>query len=271
MVIAHFITWDNILYCIFVQKYTFRLRYFIALSYKGTPYHGWQRQPNAITVQAVVEDALSLILRTKMGIMGAGRTDTGVHATQLVAHFDTEKALDVAIMKYKLNAILPAEIAVNTIKLVTTAAHARFDAIARTYHYKISLKKDPFLIDRNYYIRKPLDVEQMNIAAKILLEYTNFKCFSKSKTDVKTYHCTITKAFWEVQGEELVFIIKANRFLRNMVRAIVGTLVEIGLHKIPAASMHNIIKSEDRSAAGYSVPAHGLYLVDVQYPASIYK
>jgi len=245
------------------------LRYFIELSYNGTPYHGWQRQPNAISIQEVLENALSTLLRMKIQIVGAGRTDTGVHAKQIMAHFDSNNILDVDQLLYKLNAILPAHIAVRKIYNVRDDAHARFDALSRSYEYYVALEKDPFSMDNAYYIKKPLDIDLMNKAAKLLLNYTNFKCFSKSKTDVKTYNCTITEANWEENDQQLIFKISANRFLRNMVRAIVGTLIEIGEHKLDKEDLIRIIKSEDRSQAGYSVPAHGLYLTKVEYPKNI--
>ncbi len=247
------------------------MRYFLELSYNGTPYHGWQRQPNAITVQEVLEDSLSTLLRIKTEIAGAGRTDTGVHAKQIMAHFDHDHELETDQLRYKLNAILPAEISIQRVAIVKDEAHARFDAISRSYEYHVALEKDPFAIKSSYYLKKSLDVDLMNEAAKLLLNYTNFKCFSKSKTDVKTYNCTITEAHWISNEGGLVFKISANRFLRNMVRAIVGTLLEIGEHKLKKEDLIRIIKSEDRSQAGYSVPAHGLYLVNILYPKTIYK
>ena len=246
------------------------MRYFLELSYNGTPYHGWQRQPNAISVQEVLEDNLSILLRTKIDVVGAGRTDTGVHARQIMAHFDSEVIVNQKQLHYKLNSILPAEIAIKEISLVKKDAHARFDAVSRSYEYIITLSTDPFNIKSAYYIKKELDLDVMNEAAKLLLNYTNFKCFSKSKTDVKTYNCTITKAVWEKRNHMLIFTISANRFLRNMVRAIVGTLIEIGEHKLDLEDLKKIIKNENRSEAGYSVPAHGLYLTKVEYPTTIY-
>lgn len=253
-----------------MQKYN-TLRYFLELSYNGTPYHGWQRQPNAITVQEVLEDSLSTLLREKTEIVGAGRTDTGVHAKQIMAHFDFEKDLETDQLKYKLNSILPPEIAIQKVYGVKDDAHARFDALSRSYEYYVTLSKDPFVINKAYYFKKTLDLDVMNDAAKLLLNYTNFKCFSKSKTDVKTYNCTITDAIWQRQGDQLVFRISANRFLRNMVRAIVGTLIEIGEGKLTKEDLVTIIKSEDRSQAGYSVPACGLYLTSVTYPKTIIR
>lgn len=247
------------------------MRYFLELSYNGTPYHGWQRQPNAISVQEVLEKSLSTVLRSEIIVVGAGRTDTGVHAKQIMAHFDYEEPLKTKEFQYKLNAILPSEIAIKKVYPVQESAHARFDATSRSYEYHICFAKNPFSINKSYYFKKSLDVEAMNEAAKILLNYTNFKCFSKSKTDVKTYNCTITNAVWENNGDQLIFKISANRFLRNMVRAIVGTLIEIGEHKLNNEGLVAILKSEDRSKAGYSVPAHGLYLTAVEYPKLIYK
>ncbi len=247
------------------------MKYFLELSYKGTPFHGWQRQPNAISVQEVLEAALSTLLREPTKVVGAGRTDTGVHAKQIMAHFDSEKKLKEKEFAYKLNSLLPKEIAIQSVVEVFDSAHARFDAVSRTYEYHITLLKDPFCIESSYYVKKRLDVEAMNEAAKLLLNYTNFKCFSKSKTDVKTYNCKITEAQWTQSNDHLVFKISANRFLRNMVRAIVGTLIEVGEHKITKENLIDIIKSEDRGRAGYSVPAHGLYLTEVQYPKTIYR
>lgn len=247
------------------------MRYFLELSYNGTPYHGWQRQPNAISVQEVLEQALYTLLRIKIVIVGAGRTDTGVHAKQIMAHFDYENLLEYEELKYKLNSILPEQIAIHKVSRVGDDAHARFDAVSRSYEYYITLTKDPFKINTSYYIKKPLDVVAMNDAAKLLLNYTNFKCFSKSKTNVKTYNCTITNASWEIDNNQMIFKISANRFLRNMVRAIVGTLIAIGEHKLSKEDLIDVIKSEDRSQAGYSVPAHGLYLTAVEYPKIIYS
>jgi tRNA pseudouridine38-40 synthase len=245
------------------------LRYFIELSYNGKNYHGWQIQPNAISVQEVLEQALTILLRTKIGVVGAGRTDAGVHATQIFAHFDSEKALNENEFVYKLNSILPKTIVVDKVFRVADDAHARFHATKRSYQYKIITKKDPFLHEYTHLMKLPLDVEKMNEAAKILLDYTNFRCFSKVKTEVHTFNCDVTHAEWVLDGNQLVFHISANRFLRNMVRAIVGTLLNIGVGKIEVSAIHEIIKSEDRGAAGVSVPAQGLYLTKVEYPENI--
>lgn len=246
------------------------MRYFVELSYNGTDYHGWQVQPNAITVQSVLDKALSILLKKPTTTMGAGRTDTGVHSAQMVAHFDAETSIDIEDLTYKLNSFLPKTIAVHNIKQVHEDAHARFDATQRTYHYKISTFKDVFNFDNAYHYTNKLDVDLMNKASTILLEYSDFKCFSRAHSDVKTHICAISEAFWIKNGHELIFQISADRFLRNMVRAIVGTLLDIGNHKTSLEDFHNIIQSKDRSKAGASAPAKGLYLTKIVYPDSIY-
>ena len=245
------------------------MRYFIELSYNGKAYHGWQNQPNAISVQEVLEKALSTLLKNEVSIMGAGRTDAGVHASQMFAHFDFEGGFESKDLVYKLNSFLPKDIAVTSVFEVKPESHARFDALSRTYHYKISTLKNVFDYDFTYQVQLPLDVEAMSEACKILFEYKNFQCFSKSNTDVKTYNCDIKEAFWTKKEEQLVFTIKADRFLRNMVRAIVGTMVNIGLGKLKPEDLHTIIASKNRSEAGFSAPAHGLYLVEIDYPDEI--
>lgn len=245
------------------------MRYFIQLSYNGSAYHGWQIQPNAVTVQETIQDALSKLLNTNSSITGAGRTDTGVHAFQMFAHFDVDETLDTENLTFKLNSFLPKDIAIQSIFQVNADAHSRFHAIKRSYDYKISLKKNVFLFDYTHYVHQKLDVDKMNEAAYILLEYTNFQCFSKSNTDVKTYNCKIEQAQWKQEGNLLIFTICADRFLRNMVRAIVGTLLNIGLSKIAVSDMHKILASKDRSKAGFSVPSKGLYLTEVLYPDNI--
>lgn len=245
------------------------MRYFLELSYNGKAYHGWQNQPNAISVQEVVEKAMTLLLNEKISIVGAGRTDAGVHAKQMFAHFDVEDAISTEGLEYKLNSYLPKDIAIHHIFKVQKDAHARFDAESRTYHYKISTSKNVFDYDFSYQIQKELNIDDMNEACKILFEYKDFQCFSKSNTDVKTYNCDVKVARWEVSNNELTFIITADRFLRNMVRAIVGTMVNIGLGKIMPDELHQIIKSKNRSNAGFSVPANGLYLVEIKYPDNI--
>ncbi|MGC6429432.1 MAG: tRNA pseudouridine(38-40) synthase TruA [Jejuia sp.] len=245
------------------------MRYFIELSYNGSGYHGWQIQPKASTVQEVLEDALSTVLSDKISVIGAGRTDTGVHASQMFAHFDTDKLFDPDDLEYKINSFLPFNIAIKSIFKVKPDAHARFDAIKRSYLYRISLEKNPFTHRNAYYLKQPLDIDKMNAAARILFEYKDFQCFSKTHTDVKTYNCDIMKARWFIKDGEIQFAITANRFLRNMVRAIVGTMINIGLGKIVVDDLHAIIQSKDRGKAGYSVPAHGLYLTEVAYPETI--
>jgi len=246
------------------------LRYFLDLAYNGKNYHGWQIQPNAISVQEVLEHTLSTLFRTSIKVTGAGRTDTGVHAKQLIAHFDfAEEITDKEGMIFRMNSFLPKDIAIKDLIRVPAEAHARFDAIEREYEYVISLNKNPFDLGMSYYSRQRPNVEIMNKAAQILLLYKDFKCFSRSKTDVKTYHCTIKKAAWEDRGKELIFTISANRFLRNMVRAIVGTLLEIGFEKQPIERLHKIIESKDRGNAGASAPAQGLYLTKIRYPDHI--
>ncbi len=242
------------------------MRYFLEFSYNGKHYHGWQNQPNAISVQEVMENAISTLLRGKISLVGAGRTDAGVHAKQMYAHFDVDKSFNKEELQYKLNSFLPSDISIHNIIKTNPEAHTRFDAISRTYEYWIVQEKNPFLYDFAYYLRHSLDVDKMNDAAKILFEYENFQCFSKSNTDVKTYLCKIKEAYWKADDEKLIFTIKADRFLRNMVRAIVGTLLNVGLNKISKEDVKKIIESKNRSKAGASVPAQGLYLTKVEYP-----
>lgn len=241
------------------------MRYFIELSYNGKNYHGWQIQPDVISVQEKLNDAISTIFQEKIQVVGAGRTDTGVHASQMFAHFDIEKVLKGDVI-FKLNSILPNDISVSKVFLVAAEKHVRFDAISRSYEYKICLDRNPFLLDFSWQIhsQKP-DVFLMNEAAKLLLEYTDFQTFSKVKTDVYTFNCDVTEAFWVANGNELTFHISANRFLRNMVRAIVGTLVDVGLGKISKEEFRSIIESKNRGNAGLSVPAKGLFLTKIKY------
>tara|TARA_B110000027_G_scaffold109563_1_gene117086 strand:+ start:418 stop:1182 length:765 start_codon:yes stop_codon:yes gene_type:complete len=246
-------------------------RYFLDFSYLGDAYHGWQRQPNVISVQQVIEEALFTTTRKETLVFGAGRTDTGVHAKQMIAHFDAE--LDIKKEKqlvYQLNSYLPRDIAVKHLFKVNNDAHARFDAIERSYEYHLCTEKDPFEAHRHYHIKSIPDIELMNQAAKILFEYEDFKCFSKTKTDVKTFLCKIIHAEWTVKDSHYVFKISADRFLRNMVRAIVGTLLEIGLKKQDLNVFRKIIESKNRSEAGLSVPSNGLFLTKITYPKSIY-
>ena len=246
-------------------------RYFLDFSYLGDAYHGWQRQPNVTSVQQVIEEALFTTTRKETHVFGAGRTDTGVHAKQMIAHFDAE--LDGNKEKqlvYQLNSYLPRDIAVKHLLKVSNNAHARFDATERSYEYHLCTEKDPFEAHRHYHIRSTLDIELMNQAAQILFEYEDFECFSKTKTDVKTFICKIKHAQWTVKGSHYVFNISADRFLRNMVRAIVGTLLEIGLKKQDLNDFRKIIESKNRSEAGLSVPAKGLFLTKITYPTSIF-
>ncbi|EGV43633.1 tRNA pseudouridine(38-40) synthase TruA [Bizionia argentinensis JUB59] len=245
------------------------MRYFIELSYNGQAYHGWQNQPNAISVQEVIEKALSTILGQKTAVVGAGRTDAGVHAKQMFAHFETDADFSIEKLSYKLNAFLPEDIAVHNVFSVTPEAHARFHATSRTYLYRIALDKSAFNYQSAYFVKKKLEINKMQAAANSLLNYKDFQCFSKSKTDVNTYNCNIMQVHFEQVDGELHFTIQADRFLRNMVRAIVGTLINIGLGKINLSDLHNIIESKNRQEAGYSVPAHGLYLIHISYPETI--
>jgi tRNA pseudouridine synthase A len=241
------------------------MRYFIEFSYNGTHFFGYQIQPKQISVQEVLEKALSTLLREDIKTTGAGRTDTGVHARKIFAHFDTDQPISADLVK-RLNAFLPPSIAIKRIFQVEEEMHARFSAVYRTYEYHISLEKDPFAEAFSWQMwRQKLDVEKMNEACKILFEYEDFTSFSKLHTDVKTNNCKIYHAQWKQKGSSLVFTISANRFLRNMVRAIVGTLVEVGLGKIKPTDLHDIIQAKYRNKAGASAPAHGLYLVDVGY------
>ncbi len=241
-------------------------RYFITFAYDGTTYHGWQVQPNGNTVQAELEKALSLLLATPITVVGAGRTDTGVHAKRMVAHFDTETEVDCAQLAYKLNRLLPRDISVAGIEQVEADKHARFSATERTYHYFIHTAKNPFLRSYSCELHYPLDFSLMNEAAERLLRYEDFEAFCKSHADVKTTLCHITCAKWEqLSPDSWRFEISANRFLRNMVRAVVGTLIEVGRHRMTLDDFCRVIESGKRTAAGESMPAHALFLVDVRY------
>jgi tRNA pseudouridine38-40 synthase len=241
------------------------LRYFIKLAYNGTHYHGWQYQPNAASVQETMNKAFSVILNNEISLMGAGRTDTGVHAKEMFAHFDLEKPFDIPNTIHKLNSFLPKDIVIYAIIPVANEAHSRFDATKRTYEYHINTFKDAFLQEQSWYFHQKLDLDLMNEAAKSLLNHTDFQCFSKVNTDVNTFDCSIFEAYWKQEDDKLIFTISANRFLRNMVRSIVGTLINIGLHKITLDDFEAIIESKNRDKAGFSVPAHGLYLTKIAY------
>lgn len=245
-------------------------RYCIEIAYKGTDYHGWQIQENAVSVQELVDNALTTILRQDIKTVGCGRTDTGVHAKQLFAHFDiqgqTDK-FDIPRIQNGLNSLLPNDIVIKNFFSVAPDFHARFDAISRSYEYHIHFGKNPFLQEFSWQLRAKPDVEKMNAAAEIMMTYQDFSCFSKSHTQVFTNNCEITYAKWQWKADDvLVFYISANRFLRNMVRAIVGTLISIGNDPEKFAdSIREIIESKNRSLAGTSVPACGLYLTKVSY------
>ena len=242
------------------------MRYFLEFAYKGTNYHGWQYQPNASSVQETLNKALSTLYKTEIDLVGAGRTDTGVHAKQMFAHFDLDFEIDVPHYIHKLNSFLPADIAILNIHLVTDDNHARFDATKRTYEYHIHNTKEVFSADTSWHYHNQLNIELMNEACKELFNHTDFECFSKVHTDVNTFNCKIMEAHWQQNGNKLIFTIAADRFLRNMVRAIVGTMVNIGLEKVSLQEFQQIIESKDRNKAGFSVPAHGLYLTNVEYP-----
>ena len=255
------------------------MRFFIYLSYDGARYHGWQRQPNGLSVQQVLEEALSTILRQPIEVVGAGRTDAGVNASMMVAHFDAAEGCDtVAAQKDRLNRLLPPDIAVQRIVPVRDDAHARFSATSRTYHYYITFDKSPFLRHYAWRCPFPLDINRMNEATCHLFDYTDFTSFSKLHTDVKTNNCRIMKACWErvlphsgeLEGAALQFEICADRFLRNMVRAIVGTLVDVGRGKLTIDEFCKIIEQKDRCAAGQSVPGNALFLANITYPEDIF-
>ncbi len=243
------------------------MRYFIRLSYDGSNYHGWQIQENAWSVQEELEKALAVVVREKVDLVGAGRTDTGVHAAFYMAHFDSKlDTLATEKTVFKLNCLLPDDIAVQKIFQVRPDAHARFDATYREYKYYISGGKDPFSFKYADKENRKLDLVQMNEAARTLFDYNDFTSFSKLGSDTKTNICNIYKAFWEEKGIQVVFTIRADRFLRNMVRAIVGTLLEVGLGKKTVQDFRTVIEKRDRSSAGASVAAKGLFLVDIGYP-----
>jgi tRNA pseudouridine38-40 synthase len=244
------------------------MRFFIELSYKGTNYHGWQEQPNAKTVQAEINRALSTILNTNIEVIGAGRTDTGVHANQMFAHFDCDIDFDIQNLMFKLNSFLASDIAIKDIFKVKEDANCRFDALSRTYQYHIIQKKDPFN-KTAYFLQNDLDIIAMNEACQYIIGKQDFTSFSKVNTQTFTNNCDVMFAKWELVNNKLTFTIKADRFLRNMVRAIVGTLLDVGFGKIIAADVAKIIAAKDRSKSGVSVPAHALFLTEVKYPNKI--
>jgi len=245
------------------------MRYFLHLAYNGAPYFGWQVQPNHLTVQEVLERSLSLLLHQEhIAVTGCGRTDTGVHASDYYAHFDLEETLDTegcARLRDQLNSFLPKEIAIYDLFPVKPRAHARFDAVERTYQYFVSVRKNPFTFAQRLFSFRMPDIDQMNKAAALLLENEDFTSFSKVHTQVNNFICHVTHAEWTLEGDDLVFTITANRFLRNMVRAIVGTLLDVGLGKLSVSDFQNIISQKDRCKAGTSVPACALFLTNVRY------
>lgn len=242
------------------------MRYFITFSYDGTAYRGWQIQPHSVTVQEELQKALSTLMRKPMEVVGAGRTDTGVHARKMIAHFDHDEVLDCPQLVYKLNKLLPRDIAVQHVEPVADDMHARFSAKSRTYHYYVHLDKNPFLRSYSWQVYGNPDFELMNRAARVLMEYKDFTSFSKVNTDTKTNDCTITEARWDRVGEDQWrFTVTANRFLRNMVRAIVGTLMEVGRGRMTIEQLRSVIEAKDRCRAGDSVPGNALFLVEVLY------
>ena len=242
------------------------MRYFITLSYDGTRFHGWQIQPNGISVQGELQRCLSLLIRQEIQVTGAGRTDTGVHARMMVAHFDTEASINCQQLRYRLNKILPNDIAIQHVEPVDNELHARFSATSRTYHYYIHTTKNPFLRHYSCELHYPLDFDLMNQAAAILLEYDDFGAFCKSHADVKTTLCQVTKAEWtQLSDDSWQFEITANRFLRNMVRAVVGTLIEVGRKRLSLQEFRKVIEGKRRTEAGESMPGNALFLERITY------
>ena len=241
------------------------LRYFIRISFLGNNYCGWQIQPGQISVQETIEKCISNLTKNKITIVGAGRTDAGVHATSMYAHFDTTNTIEKKDFLTRINLYLPNDISILDILPVKDKSHARFDAVSRTYKYFINQNKDPFKINQSYFCKYELDLKLMNRAAKILLKFDDFECFSKSKSDVKTFLCKINYAELNEEKGLIILKINANRFLRNMVRAIVGTMLLVGEKKISPDEINNIIKKKNRGFAGVSVPAKGLFLVNIKY------
>ena len=246
------------------------VRYFFEITYNGSNYNGWQSQKNGIGVQTIVEDALSVLLQEQLKIVGSGRTDTGVHCEQQYFHVDVKNSFDSESFLIKFNSFLPKDISISSIRKVKADANARYDAVERTYRYQITRKKNPFLNGLAWHFFKPVSVEAMNKAAALLMGEHDFQCFSKVNTDVNHFLCDIKKATWKQEGDKLEFTITANRFLRGMVRAIIGTLLDIGTGKNSMKDLQHILQSRDRKKAGANVPAHGLYLTKVKYPAEVF-
>ena len=249
-----------------------KTRYFIFISYKGTSYHGWQIQPNSVTVQKIMDEALSVVLNEKISTTGAGRTDTGVHAMIFCAHFDSTSPdlLTIKNLVFRLNQYLPPDISVNSLKKVVPEANARYSAVSRTYKYYISRIKDPFSDNSSWFLHGNIDIRAMNEACSLLFHHSDFTSFSKLHSGAKSNICKIYQARWDGSDNSLEFTIKADRFLRNMVRAIVGTMVEIGFGKKDLKEFEEILLAKDRCRAGKSAPAKGLFLVDIEYPEEIF-
>lgn len=246
------------------------MRYLFEITYEGTHYHGWQTQTNAIGIQQVVEETLCKLIRAPISIVGSGRTDTGVHCIQQFFHVDIDKEFDKNNLIIRLNSFLPKDIAIRSVRKVKPEVSARYDAFERTYEYHITLKKDPLREGLTFYFFKPINLSILRQATALLRGSHDFECFSKVKTDVNHFICDVKNAGWNKKGDLLVFSITANRFLRGMVRAIVGTLLEVGTEKISVEDFRSILKSKDRKKAGMNVPPEGLYLMRVKYPKSIF-
>lgn len=245
-------------------------RYFFEIAYRGTHYAGWQSQPNAVGVQQVVENALSILLREKIEIVGSGRTDTGVHCEQQYFHADLPNTANVPELRRKLNSFLPADIAIGNIRRVIPEAHARFSALSRSYQYRIVTEKNPFMEERALYWFKPLHLQTLNEASALITGLHDFESFSKVNTDVNNFRCDVKAAYWEHQDHQIIFHITANRFLRGMVRALVGTLLDVGVGKMSVRDFQQVVEQRDRRKAGMNVEPHGLYLTSVHYPPEIF-
>ncbi|GAA4833934.1 tRNA pseudouridine synthase A [Algivirga pacifica] len=247
------------------------MRYFAEVAYHGKAYHGWQVQPNAITVQEVINDVFSKLLRTPIQVTGSGRTDSGVHCFQQYAHFDYEGTLDSKQFLHKANAFLPKDILIRNLYAVTAEAHARFDAISRAYVYKITLRKDPFAQGLEHFLPWTPDLKTLNETSALLLNHIDYTAFSKLHSEVYTHNCDIMGAYWEQKGDKLFFHVKANRFLRGMVRIMTGNLLQVGLGKMTQEQFIQTLETGNRKAAArYLVPGHGLYLNEVIYPEEIF-
>lgn len=247
------------------------MRYFLEIAYDGTDYHGWQSQPNARTVQEVLTKSMETILRQPLDTVGSGRTDTGVHASQQFVHFDVASLLPEAGFCHRLNRLLPNDISALRLYPVGPEAHARFDATHRTYEYRITREKNPFLPRYAHYLNRPVDVDRLNEAAALLLQFEDFTTFSKVKGDTLHYRCQMLAAYWQQQGPDLVFTIQANRFLRGMVRLVVGTLLDVGTGKISVEAFRDILAAQDRRQASGAAPAPGLFLTQVAYPPAYFE